>query len=444
MAVFKGFIFRNTCKFIALVLLVSSSTPTLTLAVGGVYDEQFYSNNDIIYYNPSAVDCQTGSNSEVTAVDVSSDNAETLLKYFTGKGLSLAAAAGIVGNLNAESGLNPAIKQGGKIADDTYNPVNGTVGFGLAQWTSSGRQQNLVNFAKSKSAKITDLTMQLDFLWKELNESYKKVIPRLNEIKDDPVAAAIIFHGMTPNIEREGASMNFKVREVAPPTPGFESSADSSDKIVKNRGGFALAVYKKFSGKISDGAGAAVDTPEPTTTGSGSGCNEKPTTNSTSTGSIGVGKGKFTDSGNVKGSENVLHNSTLANKEFGTSLVGDGICAAIVSRVWQGKDIGYASTTPANNGEADDLWDKAGSKFGHADRNPKVGSILIYRSSKQSAGHVVIYLGGNKVLNDGHIEDAEIPEKAWGLQYLGWIDPNDVGWQATKTNNIRAALASKL
>ena len=434
----------KTPFFFAFLFLLSLISQTVA-AVGGKYDESFYSNNDIIYYNPEAVGCQTSFNTEVTPVETANDNAEAMMKYFTTKGLSLAAAAGILGNLNAESRLNPAIIQGGRIADDSYNPVNGTKGFGLAQWTSKGRQENLVNFAKSKNAKITDLNMQLDFIWKELNESYTKVLPRLNEVKTDPVAAAIIFHGMTPNIKNEGSGMVFKVREVNPPTPGYESSGDTSKQVVDNRGGAALGFYNKFKDKISDGSGVvpADTSSQSTATPAQGGCQEQSPT-STDNGSLGVGKGKFTDSGNVKNSENVLHNSTLADKEFGSSLVGDGICAAIVSRVWRGKDVGYAGSTPPNNGEADDMWDKAGSRFGHADRNPKIGSILIYRSSRQSAGHVVIYLGNNKVLNDGHIEDAEVPEKGWGLTYLGWIDPNDVGWVSVKTNNIRAALASKL
>lgn len=59
------------------------------------------------------------------------------------------------------------------------NFVRDSAGFGLAQWTYWSRKQNLLNFAKSKNKSIGDLEMQLDFLWKEMSESYKSVLNTL-------------------------------------------------------------------------------------------------------------------------------------------------------------------------------------------------------------------------------------------------------------------------
>jgi hypothetical protein len=101
-----------------------------------------------------------------------SDNAQKVFNYLTGKGLTPTQAAGIMGNLQAESGFRSDIIQGGGTAPEGYVPQNG-VGFGLAQWTFTGRQQPLVNLANSQGKPVTDLGVQLDYLWQELNSGYK-------------------------------------------------------------------------------------------------------------------------------------------------------------------------------------------------------------------------------------------------------------------------------
>ena len=97
--------------------------------------------------------------------------------------------AGLMGNLKAESNLNPKNMQNSYekklgFTDDIYTTAvdSGTygkfcvdkVGYGLAQWTSDGRKKALYNSRGKKS--IGDLDMQLEFLWKELNSSYKGVL----------------------------------------------------------------------------------------------------------------------------------------------------------------------------------------------------------------------------------------------------------------------------
>lgn len=119
------------------------------------------------------------------------NNEEQIWNYLRAKGMSEHGAAGCMGNLYAESALRPNNlqdtyeKQLG-YTDDTYvaavdsgkytNFVKDSAGFGLAQWTYWSRKQNLLNFAKAKNKSIGDLEMQLDFLWKELSESYTDVL----------------------------------------------------------------------------------------------------------------------------------------------------------------------------------------------------------------------------------------------------------------------------
>lgn len=102
--------------------------------------------------------------------------------------------AGLMGNIQAESALNPKNLQNSyekKLGynDDTYTAAvdNGTytnfvkdaAGYGLCQWTYWSRKQNMLNYAKSKGKSIGDVEMQLGFLMQELNGGYKGVINTL-------------------------------------------------------------------------------------------------------------------------------------------------------------------------------------------------------------------------------------------------------------------------
>lgn len=107
--------------------------------------------------------------------------------FLKSEGFNDFGIAGLMGNLFAESGLrsnNMEDKYQSKLGynDESYtravdngtytNFVKDAVGYGLAQWTYWTRKQNLLNFARKNNKSIGDLDMQLNFLVKELKESY--------------------------------------------------------------------------------------------------------------------------------------------------------------------------------------------------------------------------------------------------------------------------------
>jgi len=82
--------------------------------------------------------------------------------YFAGKGLPNFQSAAIVGNLDQESGVNPTISQSG-----------GGPGRGIAQWSAGARWDttagdNLVAYAAMQGLPTSSLTVQLGFVWYEL------------------------------------------------------------------------------------------------------------------------------------------------------------------------------------------------------------------------------------------------------------------------------------
>jgi hypothetical protein len=88
-------------------------------------------------------------------------NDEPAFDYFLGKGLTDFQAAGIVGNLDQESGVDPnAVQQGGP-------------GRGIAQWSVGGRwdtdsNDNCTWYASQQGQSVWSLQLQLDFIWYEL------------------------------------------------------------------------------------------------------------------------------------------------------------------------------------------------------------------------------------------------------------------------------------
>lgn len=99
-------------------------------------------------------------------------NDQKVMDYFVGKGYSPAQAAGIVGNMYAESGVQPERLQG--TASGVTTPAesipswklhNRNTGWGLVQWTPAGK---MVDQARAAGKDPNDLNTQLDFLAQQL------------------------------------------------------------------------------------------------------------------------------------------------------------------------------------------------------------------------------------------------------------------------------------
>lgn len=118
-------------------------------------------------------------------------NADAIKSYLLKQGYTKAGVAGLMGNLEAESALNPRVYEKSKhkrigltneeyiqkTNDGTYkNFVNDRAGFGLAQWTYWSRKQALLNSCRGK---IADLNCQLGYLVQELKSDFRAVYNKL-------------------------------------------------------------------------------------------------------------------------------------------------------------------------------------------------------------------------------------------------------------------------
>lgn len=121
---------------------------------------------------------------------IGNSNSEKIWNYFSKLGMSKFGIAGLIGNLDCESALNPINLEDqyerklgytnesytNAVDNYAYNGfVNDCAGYGLCQWTWWTRKQSLLNYARQSMRSIGDLEMQLDFLKKELTESFPDV-----------------------------------------------------------------------------------------------------------------------------------------------------------------------------------------------------------------------------------------------------------------------------
>lgn len=166
---------------------------------------------------------------------------ERIWSFLKAQGLTDAGAAGLMGNLYAESGLRPNNLQNsceGKLGmtDTEYTEMvdkgsytnfgNDRAGYGLAQWTYPSRKANLQKFAKDAGKSIGDLEMQLGFLMQELASGYKAVLDTLKTAASVRAASdAVLLQ--------------------------FERPADQSEAVKVKRAGYGQKYFDKYAQKGS-------------------------------------------------------------------------------------------------------------------------------------------------------------------------------------------------
>lgn len=113
---------------------------------------------------------------------------QTIYDYLVSDGMTAAGALGVIGNLQAESGLEPCRLQGdyqkgyAKSADYVRRIDSGELsvdaassdglGLGLAQWTYKPRKAALIRASQSYGQSVGSLDLQLRFLVEEMQRDY--------------------------------------------------------------------------------------------------------------------------------------------------------------------------------------------------------------------------------------------------------------------------------
>ena len=183
-------------------------------------------------------------------------------------GLSDAGAAGVIANMEDESGVDPSVVSGfvkqahgytdesftkgvndGTISKDTFvnadldpNPSLDSYGYGLVQWYAKDRKKALYERTVEKKIPINDLVGQLDFLnYETTQERVGRYAEMMNILKttNDPAKAASIFNEV------------FEVSGVAPVSR--QNKAKKIYEELKGTDGTAItgSTYSGVSGSSS-------------------------------------------------------------------------------------------------------------------------------------------------------------------------------------------------
>lgn len=141
---------------------------------------EMFAQNNILFYDPYGSNaCVDAGSENYQVVDPSTvyinadDNASAIMGTLMANGYSEQSAAAIIGNMYAESGLNPRILQGGAIVSEDFRAYdNGSKtysgGFGLVQWDFWSRVEGLQNYADSHGYPVTSMQAQVGWAIEEL------------------------------------------------------------------------------------------------------------------------------------------------------------------------------------------------------------------------------------------------------------------------------------
>jgi len=190
------------------------------------------------------------------ALFVAADDGQTIWTYLYNAIGNKYGVAGLMGNLQAESGLRSNNVQDtferrvGSDSSYTSNVDNGSIskysfshdsaGYGLAQWTYYTRKQGLYEYAKNKGVSIGNLNMQLEYLVQELKTSF----------------------GGVWNTLRNASSIRQASDSVL---LNFENPTDHGYSVQNYRGSLSQQMYDKYSSSSSYNPSTPTNPTTPTT-----------------------------------------------------------------------------------------------------------------------------------------------------------------------------------
>ena len=377
--------------------------------------------------------------------------------FFRAKGYSEAATAGILGNAQAESGIDPT-----RIQSDAGHAA------GMFQWESyknkSGRWKAMADYAASKGKDWTDLMSQLEYAHKEIQGlgSYFRdncgisVEGFMQE--SDPVQAAVDFEAAferagKPHLENrkqyaqqyfdmfKGTQVSDAVTDVVNgdassltttaststgtnnlnETTSTEDSSSSTSDSIKSLGvlGAITSAFSKignfFNGGTEDeesSSSSSSDTSSEDTSSSTS--SSSSTTGTTSTTGVTNANAKtisFKGTDPVSYMEGILGKIDYSMKGPRNPEKGSADCSSTVQWAIKkagGPDIGGNTAAQYNDEDLTPVWYNNGQIATEVPTGLKRNDVLFFRRDgdytkgrQDRVGHVGLYMGNNKFIDHG-------------------------------------------
>lgn len=221
--------------------------------------EQYYASQNIAYYDPCSTACSSGVSATASGL-TGEHNDEKIMNWLMSNGLTAAGAAGIVGNMEAESSLNPfRFQKGVSSREELLNASPSTYGkaWGLVQW-DGGRRVAILDALDKKNP---DYMQYVDLLYGGTPDGHTNAPPEvvdefiefeLEYIKfeaDTGGNRAGVWDGLKafPNTEEGALQAAIYFHD------DFEGSADSPDTVRNGTRGTAAKKYFNQFASVSSG-----------------------------------------------------------------------------------------------------------------------------------------------------------------------------------------------
>ncbi|HZX01617.1 phage tail tip lysozyme [Kribbella sp.] len=191
-----------------------------------------------------ACSCQTGNLS-------GSNNEQKAFNYFVQNGYTKEQAAGIVGNMSAESGVEPSRKQytDPGVITPPAEMAGSPLGWGIVQWTPADKMILPSRKEGADDAKIASLEYQLDFLRKQLIGEGPVPEKGPGDALKASTTAEEASHVFADQFERFGGHEN-------PNAETYGERAKAAERILRLFGGVAPASDPKNPAADPCGAGS--------------------------------------------------------------------------------------------------------------------------------------------------------------------------------------------
>lgn len=192
-------------------------------------------------------------------------NERTVWNYLKGQGLTDAGAAGLMGNLKAESRIESVIYEDAfkgqiglsdwdyvrKTNDGSYtNFVYDQVGFGLAQWTYYTRKQALLNMCWGD---VGNLNCQLNYLMTEFRSTYINILNVLKSSWSVRECSDLVMLDFETPVDRSQAKKDLRFSYSDGYYQMFTGSGGgSSERTYTVQSGDSLYVIAQWFGTTVD------------------------------------------------------------------------------------------------------------------------------------------------------------------------------------------------
>lgn len=218
----------------------------ITGQIANALDYEFYSGNDITLYNPDGAVCD-----EVTSVLDAGSQQEKIWSWLRNKGMSEQGTAGIMGNMQVESGFNPFRLQ---VTTENFETLVSNSGynkaFGLVQWDGGRRVEVLKYIAKSNES-------YKQYVSSKYGSSAESYLEAPADINDTFLTLELEYIFRESNPGPYGSRPTVWKEMLASDSP--ESAADKFEEIfegsIRGAGGphsdAARQIFDNFTGKVS-------------------------------------------------------------------------------------------------------------------------------------------------------------------------------------------------